>query len=190
MSVGFTPNTSRPNRARRNLEVLMGGWVSPNFFMRASTSGVAGQALVYFTTENQVDIATALTTRYNGAGLLVQDVRDLSNLNGYRVPNSSVANFGDPVGVLQGPALVFTRTYAGTVARGDLLEVNSAGYLVARTVVNGTGLSGIAFALGSGMFWGVVEAVSDGDINPSTHETDQGGRTLPSNRNFIRARLF
>lgn len=189
MSAGFSPNLSRPNRARRNLEVLQGGWVSPEFFMKASTSGVAGQALIYHTTEGQVDIATALTNRFVGAGLLVQDVRDLSALNNYRNPSSSVANFGDPIGVLQGEATVLTRTYAGAIAVKDLLEVDSNGYLVAQTVTDGTGLSGVAFAYASGLFWGVVEAVSSADLAP-TVETAQGGRTLPSNRNFIRVRKF
>ena len=162
------------------------------FYMRASTSGVGGQAMLYHTLEGSVTPATALSNRYEAAGLLLQDVRDLSNLNGYRNPSSSVANFGDPVGVLQGPATVLTRTYAVTIARGDLLEVDSAGYLVALTVTVGTGLSGIAFAHASGLFWGIAEVVSDLDINPGANgiEPEQGGRTLPSIRNFIRVRLF
>lgn len=190
MAVGFAPNTLRPLRARRNFQVLFGGWTSPLFFMKASTSGVAGNALLYASTENTVDIATAKTTRYNGAGLLAQDVRDLSALNGYRALNSSVANFGDAVGVVQGACLVMTRTYTGSPTLNTLMETDANGYLVAQTDVAGGGLSGIAFALASGFYWGIVEAASDSDLNPTIEPAQAPSKSIPSNRNFIRVRIF
>lgn len=183
--MAFEPNTLRPRRATRNFDVLKGGIVNPNFFMKASTSGVAGQALKYDTTENTVDIAAARTSRYMLAGFLLQDVRDLSALNGYRNwTANSVANFGDAVGVVQGPTLVMTRTYVGSPVVGDLLEVDANGYLAVSTVaLNATSASGLHV--------GIVEAVQDGELNPGTNiEPSQGGQTTPSNRNFIRVKLF
>ena len=188
MSAAFTPNTLRPRRASRNFQVLQGGVVNPFMSMRASTSGVAGQLLRYHTVEGQVDVVvTAQTIYQETAGWLVQDVRDLSALNGYRVPNSTIANFGDPVAVVNGPFLAVTRTYATAVTSlvaGDYLENDANAYLV-ETALTGSGLRN---ALTSGVILARVDRVSTNDLNPSI-EPVQPGQTTPSNRDFIAVRV-
>jgi len=189
-TVGFNPNTLRPKRGRRNFIVQFGGYRNPFYTMRASTSGVAGQALIYHTVEGQVDVvATAQAFKQELAGFLEEDVRDLSALAGYRNISSTVADYQDAVPVVQGPFVALTRTYTGTVARGDYVETTATGY-IASTALTGSGLRN---AIASGMIIGVIEAVSVADQNPEGNlgaEPSQSDRTVPSNRDFIRVRFI
>ena len=187
-SVGFNPNTLRPIRARRNFNVLFGGYRNPYYTMRASTSGVAGQALIYHSVEGQVDVcATAQTINTELAGWLLDDVQDLAQLNGYRNTSDTTANFGDNTGIQQGMFVALTRTWNGTIVRGDYLETNATGYLRATSLTG----SGLRNALTSGMIVAVCEAVSVNDLNPTQGvEPAQSDRTLPSNQNYIRVRFL
>ena len=187
-TVGFNPNTQRPIRARRNFNVLAGGYRNPLYTMRASTSGVAGQALIYHTVEGQVDICvTAQTLKQELAGWLLDDVQDLSALNGYRNISDTTANFGDNTGIQQGAFVALTRTYTGTVARGNYVETTATGYIAA-TALTGSGLRN---AVTSGVIVGGIEAVSTNDLNPTQGvEPTQSDRTLPSNQNYIRVRYL
>lgn len=187
--MAFTPYTNRPIRPSPNFMVLYGGVLNSTFFMTASQSGVAGSAMVYTTTDYQVDVASvAQTPKKNLAGFLLSEVRDLSAQQGRRNwTYSNIQNFSDNVTLVQGEFVAKTRTYTGTPTVGQYLENDANGYLAA-TSLTGSGLSN---ALMSGVILAVVEAGSDGQLNPDTGvETAQGGQTTPSNQNYIQIRVF
>ena len=183
-------NTLRPIRPSRNFVVVsQNAMINSQFFMKASTSGVAGMFMKYDTGENFLDVVTtAQISRWNGAGFLLNDVRDLSALAGRRNwTYDSVENFGGPVSVVQGPAVAMTRTYTGSPTLGQFLENGTTGYLAATSLTG----SGLANALTSGMILAVVEAASDSQLNPDARiEGTQTGQLTPSNRNFIRIRIL
>jgi hypothetical protein len=167
-----------PQRYARSFDVADVNFVgSPFFFMKANTTGVAGQLLKYETTEDTVSIATSGIKAYQVAGFLMQDVKDLDGgaVKGYRNLNNTVANLGDNVTVAQGKFIAFTKAYTGTVAAGDRLQVSKAGdgYLEAYSATN------------TGDVVAVAEAVSS-SVTP-TIEPQQ--LASASGKDFIRIRV-
>jgi hypothetical protein len=125
-------NVNFAKRYSRSFDVVNPqAFTSPFFFMAASTSGSAGQVVMYDTTEDTVKIATSGLDKFQVAGFLMQDVKDLDAgpVKGYRNLNNTTANMGDPVGVHQGYGVAFTKIYAGSPALKDKLGVNGNGYL-------------------------------------------------------------
>jgi hypothetical protein len=142
--MGTPTNTNFARRYARSFDVVNPqAFVSPFFFMAASTTGVAGQVVKYGSTEDTVTQATLGDTRFQIAGFLMQDVKDLDAgpVKGYRNLQNTVANLGDPVGVLQGSAIAFTKAYNGTPAAKDVLVADTNGYLA---VGSGSGVNILA----------------------------------------------
>jgi len=119
--------------------------------MASSTTGVAGQAVEYGSTEDTVTLAGASTHRHQLAGFLMQNVKDLDAgpVKGYRNLNNSEADLGDSVGVLQGAAVAFTKTYKGSPAAKDLLSTDAEGYLIVNSATSGTEIVAIVEAITS-----------------------------------------
>lgn len=131
----FNPYLQNVQRYARTFQVLNPDhFVNPFFYMAANTTGVAGQVVKYGAAEGSVEIAASGTQNYQVAGFLMQDVKDLDAgpVKGYRNLNNTVANLGDPVGVLVGAGnICLTKCYLGSPAVGDRLAVakNGNGYL-------------------------------------------------------------
>lgn len=149
------PNWSNiPQRYARSFDVINVNFVgSPFFFMHAATTGVAGMVMAYDTVEDYVNVATSGTTNYSVAGFLMQDVKDLDSgaVKGYRNLNNTVANLGDNVTIAQGNFAAFTKTYNGSPAFGNQLQVSTTrpGYLEAYAASNTGSVIAIVEAINS-----------------------------------------
>lgn len=177
--MGFQPNTSYPTRYARTFNWLdPNAFVSPYFFMTASTTGVAGD-LVEYNTAVEVDtikIATSGALRSAIAGFLTQDVKDLDGgaVRGWRNLNNSVANLSDNVGVLQSNGLIETTRVEGTLSRGNTVQASA----------NSNGRLQAVDSLTAGTVLGVVEAAS---VRASSNEPAQGSATADS---LVRIRIY
>ncbi len=168
-------NTNFARRYARSFDVVNPqAFVSPFFYMASATTGSAGQVVKYGSTEDTVAIAGTGETKFAVAGFLMQDVKDLDAgpVRGWRNLNNTVANLGDPVGVLQGFGVAFTRIYSGSMAVGTKLGSNSVGYLAS---TNDSGVQVLA----------VVEAVTS-SLTPSGNEPSQTGSSVTD---YIRIRI-
>lgn len=174
--MGTPTNTNFARRYSRSFDVVTPqSFTSPFFFMAAATTGSAGQVVKYGATEDTVEIAGLNATRYQVAGFLQQDVKDLDAgpVKGYRNLNNTVANLGDPVGVLQGFGVAFTKIYSGTPAVGQTLTSAANGYL----------LTGVASGID---VLAVVEAVTS-SISPSNEPAQTAAA---AGNNYIRIRII
>lgn len=176
----YVPNTFSPSRKFRTFQTLSPtNTISPFYFMIAATTGVAGHALKYSTTdETVVQIATSGLLTYQFAGFLTQDVKDLDGqgVRGYRNLNSFTANLGDSVGVAQSNGLYETAQYNGTPTLGQRLCVNDS-----------TGNLTVYSALMTGDPLAVVEATV-GSV-PTRLEPQQFSSANTGN-NLIRIRVY
>jgi hypothetical protein len=168
-----------PQRYARSFDVAdVNFTASPFFFMKANTTGVAGQVLQYDTTEDYVTTAQSGVKAYAVAGILMQDIKDLDGgaVKGYRNLNNTVDNLGANVLVAQGNFVGFTKTYVGTVALGNRLQVSAVtpGYLAAYAATN------------TGDVLGVVEAVSSSTTPTIEPQQLASGST---GNDFIRVRF-
>ena len=172
------PYTVTPVRYARTFEAVnLNQYLSPFYFMKAATTGVAGHALRYHTDEDYVDIAVSGMLKHQFAGFLMQDVKNLDGgaIKGYRNPNNTVEQNGGNVGVAQGFVVAFTKQYNGSPARGDRLCVNDS-----------TGNLTIYSSLMTGDPIAVVEATSS-SVAP-TVEPQQ--LSSASGNAFIRIKTF
>ncbi len=177
--MAYEPYQNNVRRYARTFDVVdPNAFIAPFFFMKAATTGVAGDAVIYATSspEDTVDIATSGALKYQLAGWLMQDVKDLDAgpLKGWRNPNNSVEHLGGNVGVYQGGGTVYTKRYNGSPAYRDRLCVNDS-----------TGKFTVFTALMAGDVLGVVEAVA-GAATPTVEPSQFGGTAAPD---FIRVRL-
>ena len=154
----FNPYLQNVQRYARTFQVLNPNhFVNPFFYMGALQTGLAGEVVKYGTVEGSVEKATSGVLGYQVAGFLMQDVKDLDAgpVKGYRNLNNTVANVGDPVGVLVGAGnICLTKCYTGSPAVGTRLQVSKTvgGFLEAYSATN------------TGDVVAVVEAVSTAAI--------------------------
>lgn len=175
--MAYEPYSQNIKRYARTFDVIDPvAFIAPFFFMKASTTGVAGDAVIYSTAEDTVDIATSGALKYQLAGYLMQDIKDLDAgpLKGWRNPNNSVEHLGGNVGVYQGGGTVFTKRYNGTPAFKDRLCVNTS-----------DGRLTVFTSLMAGDVLGTVESVA-GAATPTVEPTQYTGTAGPD---FIRVRL-
>ena len=178
--MGYQPYLQNVTRYGRTFQVVNPNhFVTPFYFMAASTTGVAGHVVKYDTQEDTIAIATSGSKAYEVAGFLMQDIKDLDAgpVKGYRNLNKTVENLGGNVGVLQGPGNVcFTKQYNGSPALGNRLTVagdNSGNLAVYSTLMTSDPIA-------------VVEATVSSvqpSIEPQQYSTTGG-------KNFIRIRTY
>lgn len=128
--MGFEPYVNNISRYSRTFDTLdPNAFIAPFFFMAASTTGVAGDVVIYKTTgEDTLAPAASGALVHQIAGFLMQDVKDLDAgpVKGWRNPNNSVENLGGNVGVLQSNGPAVTKRYLGSPAYRDRLCVGQS----------------------------------------------------------------
>lgn len=178
--MGYEPYSQNVSRYGRTFDALdPNAFIAPFFFMKANTTGVAGDLVQYETTEDTVGPAVSGILLYNVAGFLMQDVKDLDAgaVRGWRNPNNSVEHLGGSVGVLQSNGPAMTKRYVGTPAIGTRLTSAKDGRGKLETY-HATQNTGDAVA--------VVEAVVSSDT-PTVEPAQFTGTAAPD---FIRIRIY
>lgn len=176
--MAYQPYSQSIKRYARTFDVVdPNAFIAPFFFMAAATTGVAGDTVAYSSTqEDTVTTVTSGALKYQIAGWLMQDIKDLDAgpLKGWRNPNNSVEHLGGNVGVFQGGGSVFTKRYNGTPAFGNRLVVN-----------DNSGNLSVFTALMTGDVLGVVEAAA----SSATPTIEPQQYTAGIGPDFIRVRL-
>lgn len=176
--MAYQPYQQNIHRYARTFDVVdPNAFIVPFFFMAAATTGVAGDVIAYSTTvEDTVTTVSSGALKYQIAGFLMQDIKDLDAgpLKGWRNPNNSVEHLGGNVGIWQGGGVAFTKRYVGTPAFGNRLCVNTS-----------DGNLSVFTALMAGDVLGVVEATT----SSATPTIEPQQYTAGIGPDFIRVRI-